>query len=131
MLAGALLHSVGAFAQPIAVIDLLDVPTNDGRLLRVLGRNGTGDSGLPVAGDHDLDDDGFEDYAVGHLRASPSGRRLAGEVSLVFGDGTISGEVDLEDAHARVLVIWGDQTTRPPATRSGSTTSPAMASATC
>jgi hypothetical protein len=75
----------------------------------VLGAHGTGESGLPVAGGWDLDGDGFEDYAMGSLRASPASRNFAGEVSLIFGDGTISGEIDLAVAQARALVIWGDQ----------------------
>jgi hypothetical protein len=96
-------------AQPMAIVDLADVPTNDGRLLRVRAALGTGEKGLPVAGGWDLDNDGFEDYAIGSLHASPDGRDRAGVVSLVFGDGTISGEIDLAVPQARALVIWGDQ----------------------
>lgn len=80
-------------------------------LMRVHGRSiGLGNLGVPVAGGKDADGDGHADYAVGYFRASPFGRRGAGEVNLVFGNGVISGTVDTAEIQPRILRIAGDST---------------------
>lgn len=95
-------------AQPITTIDLADVDPGDGVLQRVFGSVGNGSSGVPVAGGFDVDGDGSRDYAFAAMRASPDGRTSAGQVFLVFGDGTIQGEIDTGVDDPRVLTIWGD-----------------------
>ncbi len=95
-------------SQPIATIDLANVNADDGTLRRVYGSVGNGSSGVPVAGGFDVDGDGSRDYAFAAMRASPDGRTSAGQVFLVFGDGTIQGEIDTAVDDPRVLTIWGD-----------------------
>ena len=98
-----------AAAQPARVIDLAEVSPEDGLLRRVHGATGEGRFGLPVAGGGDVDGDGFVDYAVAFMRASPFGQFSAGEVDLVFGDGTTAGVVDTAQDDARVLRFAGTQ----------------------
>ncbi len=83
-------------------------------VIRVLGPNNDnggsfrlGVLGVPVAGGFDADGDGFIDYAIAHFRASPFGRNQAGTVSLVFGDGTIGGTLDLAATNPSILKIHG------------------------
>lgn len=103
----SILISASGFAQPAKTIDLANVPTNNGGLLRVYGHTGNGESGVPVAGGFDIDGDGFKDYAMAAMRASPNNRAEAGEVYLIFGDGSINGTVDTSQNQARVLTILG------------------------
>ena len=79
---------------PAHSLDLAAVSVETGGLRRVHGSTGDGSSGVPVAGGHDCDGDGFRDYAFAAMRASPLGRTGAGEVALVFGDGTVQGAID-------------------------------------
>ena len=95
-----------AWAQTVA-IDLADISTDSDLLLRLSGSTGSGASGVPVAAGSDCDGDGFQDYAMAAMRASPLGRSGAGEVYLVFGDGTISGNLDTALSQPRVLKIAG------------------------
>jgi hypothetical protein len=81
----------------------------DGLHRRVLGSVGDGSFGVPVAGGFDMDRDGQADYAFAAMRASPQGRNNAGEVFLIFGDGSIAGQLDTAQPDPRVLRIHGDQ----------------------
>jgi len=83
------------------------VDPTDGDLRRVLGANGSGSFGVPVAGGGDVDGDGRIDYAVAFMTASPLGRFRAGEVDLVFGDGTTGGTLDTAQAQSSVLRVLG------------------------
>jgi hypothetical protein len=91
-------------------VDLLEIPTHSGQLLRVYGGNGSGTSGVPVAGGFDTDGDGAQDVALASMRASPLGRPGAGMVHLVFGDRTLSGDFDTAQPSQRILAIAGDVT---------------------
>lgn len=112
LLCGVLLTPV-IQAQPLIRVDLATVNTSDGLLHRTYGsrRDGLsstrGDKGTPVAGGFDMDGDGFADYAVSSIQASPLGRTQAGEVFLVFGDGQIQGTVDTSTDQPRLLRIVG------------------------
>lgn len=94
VLGALLLVAAPLLAQPERVIDLLTVDPADGVAEWVYGAGGQGNFGVPVAGGHDVDGDGNRDFAVGFMTAEPLGRFRAGEVDLVFGDGTIGGGLD-------------------------------------
>ncbi len=100
--------SVSLSLAQVAVLDLADLPVSPGRLTRVHGSVGSGIFGVPVAGPGDLDGDGLQDYAVAYMRANPLGRSRAGEVDVVFGDGTIGGSLDTAIDQPRLLRIAGD-----------------------
>jgi len=104
----ALLPAAAA-AQPATILDLADDGAASGVVRRVYGAGGSGQYGVPVAGGLDVDGDGHADYAIAHLTASPLGRFRAGEVELVFGDGTFSGSIDASTVQAGVLKVFGDQ----------------------
>jgi len=102
------LYSPGiAAAQPAVTLDVADLSTEEAIFLRVSGAGGNGARGVPVAGGHDLDGDGHQDVAFASIQASPLGRDGAGEVLLVFGDGTAGGAIDSANFDARVLRILG------------------------
>jgi hypothetical protein len=108
--AGACLTLGSAFAAPPALtFDLAQKSAPDGDLLRVGGAIGRGNFGVPVAGGFDMDGDGFIDYAAGYMTANRNDATRSGLVSLVFGDGTIVGEVDTAVPQERVLMFVGDQ----------------------
>lgn len=88
-------------------IDLAEIPTDTGELLRAYGSVGNGAFGVPVAGGKDCDGDGIADYAFAAMLASPLGRDRAGLIHLVFGDGQTSGTVDTAVAQPRLLEIAG------------------------
>ncbi len=99
---------VGALhAQPAVEIDLLGYPTSTGGLKRVYGSVGAGAFGVPVAGGRDCDGDGYVDIAMASMLADPLGRTNAGEVYLIFGDGTISGTLDTAVNQAGALRFAG------------------------
>ncbi len=113
-----LIWACSAFAgsQPVnvQVFDLADLNLSVDPVTRVLGLDdntgiggGIGSFGVPVAGGVDFDGDGLNDAAIAHMLASPLGRNRAGQVSVLFGDGTIGGEVDLELSNPDVLTIIG------------------------
>jgi len=78
-------------------------------LLRVFGATEDGgEKGVPVAGGFDMDGDGHRDFAFASMRASPLGRSGAGELFLIFGDGTLAGSLDAAVPDARILRIIGD-----------------------
>lgn len=105
ILIGTLPGSV--WGQP-AVVDIAQLDPARDPLTRILGSSGRGFFGVPVAGPLDIDGDGFRDLAVAYLRSSPLGRSGAGEVDLVFGDGTIGGTLDTATDQPRLLRIVGD-----------------------
>jgi len=94
-------------AEPWMVLDLATTAVEEGRLTRVSGSVGRGDQGLPVAGGFDVDGDGFLDLAVAFFKADPLGREDAGEVNLVFGDGTLGDMVDTATDDPRLLRFVG------------------------
>jgi hypothetical protein len=105
-----LLASLGASASaaPHLSVDLATVSTASGGLKRVHGSTGDGSRGVPVAGGIDCDGDGFLDYAMAAMQASPQGRAGAGEIYLIFGDGKVEGTLDTAVAQPDILVIQGD-----------------------
>ena len=92
--------TAAAPGDPAKTVDLLGVTAGVDPLFRAYG-TGTatlaplGAAGVPVSGGFDVDGDGFVDTAVAHMISTPDGRMFAGEVHLVFGDGTTSGNIDL------------------------------------
>lgn len=98
-----------AGAQPSLAIDLA-LQSTTSLLSRVHGYTGDGGAGVPVSGGHDCDGDGFRDVAFASFQADPAGRTDAGEVYLIFGDGTVSGTLDAGVAQSRILRIQGDLT---------------------
>ena len=93
------------------VVDLAGVSTAADTLVRVYGSEGDGFRGVPVAGGFDVDGDGFVDFAMASMLASPVvstvSRPGAGEVYLVFGDGTGCGGYDTAIASADILRFVG------------------------
>jgi len=71
------------------VLDLAEIGAADRRVGRILGSEGSGLLGLPVAGGLDLDGDGFGDAVMASFLASPLGRDRAGKVYVIFGDGVL------------------------------------------
>ncbi|MEE8312065.1 MAG: FG-GAP repeat protein [Candidatus Binatia bacterium] len=96
-----------ASAQPVRTLDLLTTSPTDGELRRVHGSVGNGSFGVPVAGTLDCDGDGARDYAMASMLADPLGRENAGEIYLVFGDGTTGGTLDTASPQASILRIYG------------------------
>ena len=96
-------------AQPVGSLDLNRVATTQDLIFRLIGSVGDGSAGVPVAGGFDLDNDGLNDFAMANFRAAPLSRAEAGQVFLVFGDGSIGGQIDTAAVHPRVLSILGDQ----------------------
>ncbi len=95
----------------VTLIDLADLTPGPDPLTRLLGPDrdsvSLGNLGVPVAAGGDLDGDGFQDLAIGHFRKSPLGRDQAGQVSIVFGNGTVGEEIDLQGTDSRILRIFG------------------------
>lgn len=109
-----LLIAVPVSAGLSTVIDLAGLVPGVDPLVRVLAPNNDnggsftlGPLGVPVAAGFDVDGDGFRDYAIAHMRASPLGRTQAGVINLVFGDGTIGETLDLQTGSPRILRIIG------------------------
>ena len=96
-------------AQPAYTLDLATVLDGDPRLFRLLGSVGEGAWGVPTAGGMDMDGDSKADFAMAAFTASPSGRTSAGQIFLVFGDGTTTGKIDTLNPSTRVLRIYGDK----------------------
>ncbi len=96
--------------DPLLVHDLAGLPTGPemaGKLTRIHGSTGNGGAGTPVAGGVDCDGDGFGDSALASIQAGPLGRALAGEIVLVFGDGSIGGAIDTAGFSAGQLKVAG------------------------
>ena len=96
-------------ADPWVLLDLVDTPVEEGRLSRIYGSVGRGDQGVPVAGGVDVDGDGFRDLAVAYFKADPFGRTDAGEVNVIFGDGSLGDQLDTVRDDARILRFVGAQ----------------------
>lgn len=106
----SLLLPAPVLAQAAQTVDLGQVDPEDGQLQRVLGSVGQGNRGVPVAGGFDCDGDGFPDTAMAAMTASPLGRNGAGQVFLVFGDGTTQGTQPTQGTHENVLAFIGAAT---------------------
>jgi len=103
----AAISSVPLFAAtPTVTVDLADNPVG---VTRVLGSTGDGRYGVPVCGGYDCNGDGFNDVAFSAMLASPFGRSSAGQIHLVFGDGTIGGLRDTATNPPNILRIIGAQ----------------------
>ncbi len=90
------------------VVDLAQLAGVDG-FRRVYGTpEGDGTLGVPVAGSWDLDADGEVDFAMASFQASPLMRSGAGQIYVLFGDGRVSGDIDLAEQRDDVLMIYGD-----------------------
>ena len=95
----------GSSRSSVSPLDLATVSTD---LIRVHGSTGNGSVGVPVAGGHDIDGDSHRDIAFAAMRATALGREQAGEVFLVFGDGTIGGPpLDTGVPDVRILHFLG------------------------
>lgn len=105
----ALIPATSRADDPVLTVDLATVGEADGVLTRVYGAQNQGNLGVPVATGSDVDGDGHMDYGVAFFQADPFGRRNAGQVDLVFGDGTIGGFIDTAELDSRVLQIIGTQ----------------------
>jgi len=98
-----------AWAQLVGSLDLATVTTSGNLIERVLGSVGVGATGVPVAGGYDVDGDGKKDYGMAAMRASPLGRENAGQVFLIFGNGSIGGTIDtVTPLPSNVLAIYGE-----------------------
>ncbi len=102
------LHIPQLAAQATVIVDIAGLDPDEGELTRVHGFDGDGRFGTPVAGPMDMDEDGYPDFAVAYMRASPLGRLGAGEVYLVFGRGAIGEIIDTSQPQERVLRLAGD-----------------------
>jgi|GEM_PF-591347 len=104
-------------APPSLTIDLAGENTADttstngvqNRIERVFGADGNGAVGVPVCGGFDCDGDGHLDTAFAQIQASPLSRTRAGQITLVFGDGSIGGQADSAGSPTNMLKIVGDQ----------------------
>ena len=99
--------STPAQAVEQKLLDLAETLIAEEVLSRAYGSQGTGDQGLPVAGGLDVDGDGFADMAVAFFKADPFGREDAGEVDLIFGDGTLGDSIDTARDDPRLLRFFG------------------------
>jgi len=97
----------GSNGAPERSLDLATIANGAPGLLRLYGSVGTGTYGVPVTGGHDLDGDGPHDLALASMRASPLGRNNAGQIFVLFGDGTLTGEIDTAVPNPDILQIFG------------------------
>ncbi|TPV93769.1 MAG: hypothetical protein B7733_18805 [Myxococcales bacterium FL481] len=102
----------GKSGDPIKTVDILELSTETDAFTRLSGPSGPttfGYLGTPVSGGFDLDGDGNNDLAVGHLTStSAAGRPFAGEVNVVFGDGALGNAIDLDTPGSHTLKVIGD-----------------------
>lgn len=103
-----LLNSPPAAAQDLT-IDLLERDTAPNFLTRVYGSVGQGFRGLPVAGGQDVNADGLPDAAFAAMLADAAGRTEAGQVFVVFGNGSLGDSLDSSQAQDRILRLFGSQ----------------------
>ncbi len=99
-----------AVAAPTLTLDLAALP-DGANVTRIFGRGLDDDGvlGVPVSGGLDCDGDGHADVSFAQFRGDPLGRTGAGEVTVVFGDGTIGGTADSAVPQAGILRIAGEQ----------------------
>jgi|GEM_PF-6269771 len=99
-------------AVPSFIFDLKTKTTAPDVLTRVYGRglDDDGAKGVPIAGGYDCNGDGHLDYAFAQIQGDPLGRIGVGEVTLVFGDGTIGGSID-SDVSIKYLFQKSDDLT--------------------
>ena len=104
--------AVGARAAPPSLtLDLATLSPAADPMVRVHGYTGSGLSGLPVAGPYDIDGDGFKDSAFASFLADPLGRVNAGELYVIFGNGSFGDTLDTANASdTRILRIIGEAT---------------------
>ncbi len=97
-------------ASPTLTFDLATPPAA-GTYSRIHGHGAAaqGASGVPVCGGFDCDGDGFRDYGFAQIKNSPLSRSAAGEITLVFGDGTFGATVDASVFQPGILRIAGAQ----------------------
>ncbi len=100
--------------NPVKVVDLATVTAGVDPMSRAYAAGVRGDlpvglgvTGVPVSGGEDIDGDGYRDTAVAHYLSSPLERPRAGEVHLIFGDGSIDDVIDLSAPQAGFLRIIG------------------------
>jgi len=105
-----LLTALAANAAPSLTLDLASPPPG-ANITRIHGHgvNNSGLAGVPVCGGFDCDGDSHRDFAFAQFQASPFGRTGAGEVTVIFGDGTIGGTKNSALTQAGMLIIAGDQ----------------------
>jgi len=99
-----------ADADPSLTLDLQSPPPT-ARITRIHGHGNADDGlrGVPVSGGLDCDGDGFADFAFAQFLADPLDRIGAGEVTLIFGDGTIGYTAEASFLQPGILRIAGAQ----------------------
>lgn len=111
MTAVAMMSAGGASAAaPSLTLDLASPPPA-AEVTRIYGHGleNDGELGVPVCGGWDCDGDGHADTAFAQFLGDPLGRTGAGEVTVVFGDGTIGWTADSAVPQAGILRIAGAQ----------------------
>jgi hypothetical protein len=108
-LAASALIALSACSPPVPDENTAQGNPLESGVMRIFGSTGDGRRGLPVAGGIDCDADGVADTAFGAMQANPDGRTAAGEVVVVFGNGTIDGELDTAGFGDTFLKIAGSQ----------------------
>lgn len=106
----ACFQSLPLSAEPTLTIDLNSPPLSLG-ITRIYGRGNEDDGvrGVPVCGGLDCDGDGFADFAFAQFLGDPLGRTGAGEVTFVFGDGSIGFNAQSATNQPGILRIAGEQ----------------------
>jgi hypothetical protein len=107
LLAGLWISRAHSAMAQLTVVDLAQTDPQTQALRRVYGSVGDGTFGVPVCGPFDCDGDGLRDYAFSAFLGDPMSRIDAGEVYLVFGDGSVSGTADTAGFDSRILKIAG------------------------
>lgn len=103
-----MLSAQSVSAGPEFEIDLAQTDSLTGHFERIHGYTGTGNVGVPVTGGFDTNGDGHKDVAFAAMQAAPFGRTQAGELYLIFGDGSIDGTQDTGVAQNGIIRIAGD-----------------------
>lgn len=99
-----------ADAEPSVTLDLQSPPPS-ARITRIHGHGNADDGvrGVPVCGGLDCDGDGYADIAFAQFLADPLDRIGAGEITLVFGNGTIGYTAEASIFQPGILRIAGAQ----------------------
>lgn len=106
----SIVASVIANAQPTLTLDLGSPPPT-AQITRIFGHGNEDDGvrGVPVCGGSDCDGDGYADFAFAQFLGDPLDRVGAGEVTFVFGDGSIGFTAQSSTFQSRILRIAGEQ----------------------